>query len=304
MKKIRPLLWAALLLLLVFGGSACQVREKGRKPSTDWSRSLPLGVYVRGDIDMVVNPDGKLVHLVWLKEGEEGNTVHYMQVDETAVTLLARDLDLPNAQLRLPQILPTAGDKLHLLWLGRSDGQAEWGMQYVQIDETGELIGEIKQLADNTDDVVQFSKVVNGRGEMFVAWEAAADGAIYGSQIASDGTILQEAVRLVDQGSRPSLAVDSENLYMTWFDGTELLMAAWPQGEFALHDGVSLTSIPASRGSKIDGPELGVEGEWAYVIWSVFNNTGLEAGTAATEYIAFPKDNPQRINPQRCIYLA
>lgn len=298
MNKTRPLLWA-LLLILVIGSTACQVREKGRKPGPDWSRSVPLGVFVRGDIDMVVNPDGQLVHLVWLKKDEERNRVHYVQVDETAATQVARDLDLPLTQLRQLQILSAGSDRLHLLWSSRLDGQREWGLNYVQFDEKGELAGDIKQLANSAADVARFSKAADGQGGLYVAWEAEADGAIYGSHIASDGAVLQEAVRLVDQGSRPSLAVDGDNLYLTWFDGIEVLFAVWPQGHISAAGGVPITSIPLTPGKNMDGPELGVAGEWAYVIWSVFNSTGLEAGTASTEYIAFPIDNPQRANGQR-----
>jgi hypothetical protein len=299
MKKTRPLFWAALFLFLVIGISACQVREKGRKPGPDWSRSVPLGVFVRGDIDMVVNPDGRITHLVWLKEGEEQNQVNYMQIDETATVQLDRDLDLPLIQLRRPQILPAGSDKLHLFWSSRPDGRREWDLNYVQLDETGQLVGDLKQLAGPDDDVARFVKAADGQGGIYLAWEAKVDGAIYGSHIATDGAILQEAVRLVDQGTRPSLAVDGDTLYMTWMDESDVMYATWPQGRLSLDDGVSLISIPIPRGSNMDGPELGVAGEWTYVIWSIFNSTGLEAGTAATEYIAFPKESPQRLNAQK-----
>ncbi len=299
MKKTGPLFLAALFLLLVIGSSACQVREKGRKPSPDWSRSVPLGVFVRGDIDMVVNPDGQLVHLVWLKKDEERNKVHYVQIDEKAATELARDLDLPLTQLRQPQILPAGGDNLHLLWSSRPDGRREGEVQYVQFDATGEGNGDLQRLAAPEDAVAVFSKAADSQGGMYVAWEAEADGAIYGSYIAADGTLLEDAVRLVDQGTEPSLAVDGDNLYMTWLDGFEVLFAAWPHGHISAADGVSLTSIPLTPGKNMDGPELAVAGEWVYVIWSVFNSTGLEAGTATTEFVAFLKNKPQRLNTQR-----
>lgn len=299
MKKLRPSLWMALFLFVIIGSSACQVREKGRKPGSDWSRSVPLGVFVRGDVDLVVNPDGRLAHFVWLKEAEDQILVHYVQVDETAATQVARDLELPQIQLRQPQILLAGGDRLHLLWSSRPDDRREWDMQYVQIDEAGKLIGDITQLAAPNHDVDGFVKTADGQGGAYVAWEARAEGSIYFAHIASDGTMLQEATRLVDQGSRPSLAVDSDKLYMSWMAGNELLYAEWAHGQIAGDDGVPLTNILVPRGSNMDGPELGVAGDWVYAIWSIFNSTGLEAGTAATEYIAFPKDRPQRLNSQR-----
>jgi hypothetical protein len=299
MKKMRPSLWVALFLFLVIAGSACQVREKGRKPGPDWSRSVPLGVFLRGDIDMVVNPDGRLTHLVWLKEVEEQNRVHYMQVDQSAETQLERDLDLPPVQLRQPQILSTGRDNLHLIWSSRPDGRREWDLNYAQLNEAGELVGDSELLADPAENVNRFDKVADGEGGVYIAWEARVDGAIYGSHIAADGRILQEAVRLVDQGARPTLAVDGNDLFMSWIDGSEVMYAPLPQGQLAMNDGAPVTSLTLPRGSSIDGPELGVAGEWTYIIWSIFNSTGLDAGTAATEYVAFPKESPPRLNAQK-----
>jgi len=89
------------------------------------------------------------------------------------------------------------------------------------------------------------------------------------------------------------------NLYMTWLDEFDLMFAQWAGGKLSQADGAALTSIALSRGKSIDGPELGLSGDWAYVIWSIFNSTGLEAGTASTEYIAFPKDAPLRSSARR-----
>ncbi len=298
MKKMRPLLWVALLLLLI-GGTAFQVREKGRKPGPDWSRSVPLGVFVRGDIDMAVNPDGRLVHLVWLRDNDDRNRVHYTQVDETAAIQLTTDLQLPETQLRIPQILPNDRGGQHLLWMSRPDGRREWELQYVQFDEQGLLTSEIQQLAPPEHNVVQYAKVSDGQGGFYTVWEANIDGALYGSHIDADGTVLHDAVRIVDQGSRPSLTVDGSDIYMTWLDGFEIVFANWQQGQLAPVSGVSLESIPLGPGRDIDGPEIAIAGDWAYVIWSIFNSTGLEAGSASTEYISFPKDSPQRVNAER-----
>jgi hypothetical protein len=248
---------------------------------------------------MVVAPDGRLTHLVWLKEEGGRNHVHYVQVDETAASLVARDLDLPLSQLRLPEIAPTGNANLHLLWSSRADGQREWDLQYGQIDQSGELAGETRQLAMPADDIAGFSKVSDGQGGIYVAWEAEADGAIYGAHIASNGDVLQERMRLVEHGQSPSLSVDGGNLYMTWLDEFDVKFAQWRDGKLSEADAIAVASIVLGRGKSINGPELGLSGEWAYVIWSIFKSTGLEAGTASTEYIAFPKDAPFRSSARR-----
>lgn len=288
-------LFAALLLAVVvlFAG-ACQTREKGRKPSPDWSRSIPVGVLVRGDIDMLAGQreEEQLVHLVWLQEEDDQQIIHYLQLDAKANPQVDRNLQLPGDQVSRPQIAETAGPKLHILWASRQSGQRGWALQYGQINPTGDLIGETIELVPADRDINKFTIAPDGQGGLYVAWESDADGAIHGAQISSAGEVIQEPVLLVRQGESPFLAGDGSDMYLAWFDDGNMRFAQWPDGRLAETEGEAVAKISLGTGQTLDGPVLGLSGEWAYVLWSTYNSSGLEAGTAATRYVAFPQDAP------------
>ncbi|MDX1414767.1 MAG: hypothetical protein R3293_11295 [Candidatus Promineifilaceae bacterium] len=282
-----------LLLLLVVGISACQIRQKGRKPSQDWSRSVPLGVFVRGDIDLVVSPDGDRVFLVWLKEEGEQNLAHFTHLDHEAVAQVARNIDLPNSQLKSPLIELAADQNLHFLWSSRVEGERQWDLWYSQLNEAGELEGDPQQLAMPADDVNQFVKISDGQSGIYVVWEAENDGGIYGAHIDAGGQIIQEPARLVTKGFSPAIARDDDGLFMTWIEGNDVFYGQFSDGRLDMLEKERITSIPLGPEKALDGPVIGLAGDWAYVLWSIFNIRGLEAGTGSMEYLAFSKDSPQ-----------
>jgi hypothetical protein len=295
-KRNQFLILPVVLLFLVIFASACQMREKGRKPSADWSRSVPLGVFVRGDIDLVVSPDGTSAHLVWLMEEEGQNIVHYVQLDQSAVTQIARNLDLPPGQMRSPQLAPAGGSNLHLFWSNRPEGERQWDLWYGRLNEAGELEGEARLLAPAADNVDQFVKVSDGQGGVYVAWEARANGALYGTHIDAGGQLVQERVLLTERGQNPSLAAAGSQLFMTWIVDYNVYYGQMPAGELSEVEGAQITTISLSDAIALDGPVLGLSGDWAYVIWGIFNIRGLESGTGTMEYLAFPKESPTRGN--------
>ncbi len=278
-------------LILILGLSACQVRQKGRKPSPDWSRSVPIGVFVRGNIDMAVRPDGEQVHLVWLKEEEEQHVVHYVQMDQTADIQVDRNLSLPADQLRNPHLELADDSNLHLLWLSRDDGERMWDLWYSQMNQNGDLIGQPLEMAPATDDVNTFVMQPDGQDGIFIAWEAEADGAIYGAHLDAGGNFIQERTLLVENGRVPALATNENQLYMTWLQENEVYFGQIGTNDLKL-EGQAVTTLALSDGKALDGPILGLSDDWAYVIWGIFNIRGLEAGTGTVEYLAFPADAP------------
>ena len=292
-------LFLLYLLLFTLVLTACQVRQKGRKASEDWSRSVPQGTFIRGDIDMVVELTGNQVHLVWLKQGENDvQFVEYVQLDDTAVTQIRHDLPLLEDQVRNPKLALSGTDNLHFLWSSRADGEREWDLRYGQLNPQSGDIAETQMIAPKSDVVGKYTLTPDGAGGIFVVWENSVDQGLYGVQIGSDGMLIQ-ATTLLAQGRTPSLQVDETgNLYMTWMESNNVYFASLAEGILETAVGEIVVTIPQGTGQTLDGPELGVAGEWAYLFWSTFNSSGLQAGTAIAEYIAFPLDSPRRQNGQ------
>jgi len=289
-----------LSFLLIVFASACQMQQKGRKPAPDWSRGLPVGVFVRGDIDLVVEPDGALTYFVWLTEDEEGySQVQYEVLDETAVSQTSHLLDIPATQIRYPRLVLSNNDAIHLLWSTREENERNWDLWYGQLDEDGNFQGEPIRLAASEDGVMSYDVVSDGAGGLFVVWDKGADDMIAGVQIGADGTNLQPEQDLA-AGASPSIQVDETgSLYMTWLSGNDVTYAQWPDGELETAVPTIITTFPDNTSGRLDGPELGVAGEWGYILWSFYYSSGLEAGSAVSEYVAFPLDEPQLTIPQQ-----
>lgn len=289
-----------ILISLMFFGSACQMRQKGRKPAPDWSRGLPLGVFVRGNVDLVVEQDGKSTHFVWLTQDEEEQPrIQYVQLDETAVTKINHQLDIPASQVRHPRLVIGNDDVIHFLWSSREEGERAWDLWYNQLDTTGKLQGESVQLAGPESDINDYDVITNGMGGLFVAWENNEEDSIYGAHIESNGTVVQSGKKLAT-GDSPSIQTDATGtLYMTWLSNNDVSYAQWAGGKLGTAVPTIITTLPESTGMNLDGPELGLAGEWAYILWSTYFSTGLQAGTAVAEYVSFPSNDPQIATPHQ-----
>ena len=282
----------SLLVLLLFM-SACQTRQKGRKPSPDWSRAIPVGTLVRGDINLIVDQEEEgYTHLVWLQEEGDRSSVHYLQLNVVAEVLVDRNLELPGDQTRHPHIAETDGPNLHLIWSSRQDGQREWDLWAGQLSPAGDLVGEPIQIASAENNVNDFSITSDGRGGVYIVWESGADGALYGAQIDAAGEISQAPLLMVRQGIAPFVTSDGSDMILVWFDQGDMRYGQWPAGELSEQTGERVATIPLNTGQTLDGPVVGLAGEWAYVIWSVYSSSGMEAGTAVAKYVTFPKDAP------------
>lgn len=293
----RSISIVAVLLLLALLTAACQTRQKGRKPSPDWSRSIPVGVLLRGDIDMIVTgAEEPLVHQVWLQEENDRQLVHYLQLDLRAGARVDQNLGLPGDQLRHPRLAATGSSDLHLIWSSRADGTQTWDLQAARLANSGELVGGTRQLAPPEQDVRDFTIAGDGRGGVYVVYASDADGALYGTHLSPSGEVLQEPRLLVRQGETPHLAGEGGAVYLVWYDGGDIRYARWPQGSLSETAGEVVAGVPLGTGQTLDGPVLGIAEDWAYVLWSVYSSSGLEAGTAVARYVAFPKEAPARSN--------
>ena len=129
-------------------------------------------------------------------------------------------------------------------------------------------------------------------------WEDGVDESLVGAQIGADGSVLQPGQVLAD-GARPSIQIDEDgSLHMAWMAGNDVSYALLTDGELTTAVPTVITSFPESTSGRLDGPEIGITDEWGYIFWSFYFSSGLEAGTAVSEYSAFPLADPQLTPPK------
>ncbi|MBC8335841.1 MAG: hypothetical protein H8E29_11275 [Anaerolineales bacterium] len=296
-KPILPLMILILgaMILISCGGRP----ERSRKPSNDWGRGLPLGTDATGTVGMVVEEDGATIHAVWPFWAEEGGIgIRYVQLGKAAEIQVDQVVVQTQGQVRTPQLFIAKDESLHLLWANRPDTAAKWQLWYAQFDHKGNIQGELLQVSDANSGVSQYAVVEGRNGGILVAWEDILSGGIKLTEISILGEKQANPKRVVEAGVKPDLWVDERGkIHLAWLDNDNNLLYARTDADVASPlSGEKLLRIPLGTGATLDGPVLGVVDGNVYIFWSVLSQSGLEAGTARTEYVFFPQGSPDKVS--------
>lgn len=273
--------------------------ERSRKPSVDWGRGLPIGSDASGTVGMVVEENGVRIHAVWPFEAEDGKVgIRYVQLGEIAQINIDREVAQIQGQTRALRLFIAKKGLLHLLWANRPNTVAKWQLWYTQIDYEGNLQGEPIQISDAGSGVLQYVVTESPDGGVLVAWEDILSGGINLTGISAFGEKQAKITRVVAAGKNPDLWVDEGGqIHLIWLDEDNNLLYALIDSETALTvSGEKLLRIPLGTGATLDGPVLGVSEKVIYVFWSILSRSGLEAGTAHTEYVFFPQRSPEKVS--------
>lgn len=284
----------ASILVFILALSACAPsREKGMTPSPDWSRGVQLDNTVTGSASMVVEGSGEAVHLVWLNEISKQPGIRYLRLDGKAAPEIEKQLPLPGGQLRMPRLHPAAENSFHLVWAYRESSRDRWSLWHTRLDGSGELLSSPQQITPDEISIINYSAAVRLDGSLALVWTAGGAEGLYGLQISADGSLDAGPLQVVERGASPHLKSDSRSgLHLSWLDEGTVYYAHLEHGDVASVQGTPVARLPLFTGDSLSGPVVGVTDSWVYLIWSVQRQSGLEAGTAKTEYISFPVGQP------------
>ena len=298
MKNYR-LIKVIVLLLLIVAFAGCET-QKGRTPSPDWSRGLPLGSSGRGSIGMAVADDSDRVHFTWPDVSDGEPAIRYMQLDSEANPLVDTHLPLPAGEKRTPRLALADGDMAHFLYAFRAEGHPNWMLNYALLDQNGRFFHDPIPLSTADVRVGSYQITPDNDGGLFVAWEAGDD--IYLTHLTAAGDIDGASFLLVENGEEPALRVDGTgDLHLIWREADRIMYAQLDDADGQQVTGVVIADVELGRGSGavMDGPTLGLSDKWGYAVWSVANRTGLQAGTSRVEYVSFPIDGSVEGRPIR-----
>ena len=294
----RSLVVIPIVLVILLTGCGIEA-EKARKPSDDFSRGLPLAENASSSVAVVFEPDGDLIQAVIPSEAENGQVVfRYLQISGNGKIIFDQDLseDL-GATARSPQMISDP-DQLHLFWISREIADTDWQLWYGRLNRSGEFISKLRQISEGSERVDQYDIERDGSGGVFVIWDDIETMDIQYTRLSSTGELLSKPQILINGGENPSLVVDEDGAYhLTWMKGKYLNYKSIVGKIEPPLEGDPLTEIRVSPGNRLEGPVIGTAGGQNYVFWSILRQTGLEAGTAITEYLVFPEGHPE--NAQR-----
>lgn len=279
--------------------SCAENRDKGMKPSPDWSRGVQLGNSVSGSASTVVEGQADKIHLVWLATDSGQSSIRYLQLDGNGQSVAEQIIQLPPGQLRMPRLLPAVDGFLHLLWASRENSAEKWALWYVRLNQAGETVGQAQQISTLELNVSSYTAVQRSDLSLAVFWAASLDNGLYAVEISPTGKPEPEQILVAARGSSPSVKIDSGgDLHLSWVEERTFYYARFPGGTLQPAKGIRVADVTLTTADGLSGPVLGLSNRWVYLIWSAERQTGLEAGTARTEYISFPIDQPVRSVPR------
>lgn len=283
-----------ILLALITGLAACgQIEQRGEIPSEDWSRSIPLGEDVIGSIGLFVEGSGERVHIVWPYNPGTGVRFRYIQLDEIANQIVGRDLNF-TGQLKCLRVLGAGSGSQHLFWASRLPGELSWTLWHALLDKNGDLVENPQSLSPPDVNVGNYVLAPDQSGGAVIVWDRGDSGELLFTHIDREGNILVGPLAIVVMGEEPSMSVDPSGvLHLAWLDSSNFYYGQLNLNNPERIKGTQVIDLPeVSLGDTLKGPILGYADDWVYIFWSILSYSDLEEGTASTEYLAFPADEP------------
>jgi hypothetical protein len=295
--KRRSLITVALLAVLLLG--ACQVEtDRAEKAGPDWSRGLRLGrTNQKQPVALAADAQGH-VHLVWVDEGSP-ERLRYVHLDAEGRVLFNEQLDVALASPRKPQLVVDHEDRVHLGWLGREQNKER--LYHTLLESEGGT-SEPRLLSGRDMDVDVYRLYVGPGGGVSAIWSGEPpDGStgVYYSRVDDPET----HVTLVEGGLDPAVVVDQDGrVHVVWLTERSLTLRALYYAELAGSGpdlslspagGVKLDEISFPDGGVYYGPEIGLDEQNVYVLWSVQNlGGGLTPTSAFAYYVTFEIGTP------------
>jgi hypothetical protein len=288
--KILKISIFGILLLLI---SACSIGEaKGKKPSPDWSKGVPVATNVRGSSGFAVEPDSQILYLVYPYDTPEGPQLQFQRMDQIAQPVVTRDLDIPAERIRRTRLLLAEQGHVHLFWETREPSQG-WVLWHALLSEDGELANDPTQLSSDDFDVGQYEAVPAQNGRAIVVWDSQNNPGIFGIEIGPAGQIAGDPVMLTEEGSSPSLVVGSDgSLDLAWVDAEGIQYAHFADGLLSPTSGTKVADVQIGTGDSLFGPVIGKTDGWIYILSARLSRSGLAAGQASTSFTSFPEGEP------------
>jgi hypothetical protein len=284
----------ALLMVAVFVAACQSAPQRERKPSADWSRGVLVGRYAKGSIGIAVEDAGARVHLVWPSDIGEGGYFRYVRLDTQANLAAAKDLELPGL-LRAPRLVLAEAGGLHFFWASRAPGEKAWTIWHMMLDPEGNPASPVVQISAPGVNVGDYAVASDHQGGALVAWDNGSFGNINLQSIDRAGLPASESIALELKGKSPSLSVSADGeLALAWLGESGFSYAYTPLEALSIKEPTQIVDLVMGTGQSLVGPFLGTAGDWAYVFWSVLNQSGLEAGTGYTAYAAFLLSAPEK----------
>lgn len=299
MKTFKQNLILILIIFVVLSGCVGG-QEKARKPSEDFSRGLQLVEDASSSIGYAVAEDGSSVEIVSSFQKDDGRTgLRYLRINSRTEIVVNKELNYDfGIYARTPWIF-SDGDVIQLIWASRSNTQEGWQLWYARLNKEGNLTADPIWVSDGSAGIRDYGLISDQQNGAWVYWEERTPERIMITRISGSGQISDAPRVLIEKGSDPSIRIgESGEYWIAWRDDSVLYFDRLDIHQNLPLAGEELIDLKVNLGNTLEGPVLGLSDQYAYVFWSVLRQTGMLAGTAVTEYVAFPVNSPEQLRRQ------
>ncbi|MDI7275593.1 MAG: hypothetical protein QME94_06410, partial [Anaerolineae bacterium] len=292
-------LLALVALLLLTGCVGAPARSP--RPGPDWSRGIQIGeCSVNGVVALYPEPDGSRIHLAWPQTAEEGDRIHYAQLDSQGRTAVEVSLPLAVRSPRHVRVLPDGAGGLIICYVS---GIAEGRRLYsAHLDASGRLLSEPVQVSEIDLQVDEYAAEPAAAGvDIFWSNNDYYTRGVYHLRLDQAGRVAAPSKLVAPQGISPDAKAGSDGqLHVTWVHEPDyyeenILYAAFDAGKRELAQPVRLGYFALSPRSTRFGPVLGLSSGHVHVVWSwehLASGGTAVAGEAECRQASFPLGDP------------
>jgi hypothetical protein len=304
-RRARWLPALVFLLLIVPCLAGCDMQaDKTMLITGDWSRGLRLGLAnMREPLAMEIGTD---IYLAWPRRGESGIGVHFTRLSTDGELLSDRVVDTGLFFPRKYQLLRDPDGQLHLFILGSIRSGEPMSVFHLLLSDDGDPLTPPMGLTPAMHDVKAYDVAMYRDGDFALAWESShadAPGIYYGL-IA--GAVTPPAPALVAaDGMEPTVALEPDDtLHMIWYAEPQfnehiIHYLAAPDRRMLPAEHSVVVELPSGTGTIFTTHSIGLDDEHVYIFWSTEFRGGMQQGGGTSEYIAFPRGAPQRMEPRQ-----
>jgi hypothetical protein len=292
------LAWLLALILLLCACSGPAERIWLKAPG--WSRArVVANIQVVDPVSMAVDDEG--VIYLFLIDGE---------VDAASLRVIALDREADIIWDRVYQVELKHPDQTRILWTGQAI-QLFWlsdqALYTVQVESrTGDMLGQPTLLSGR---VKVGSYDVDTRADSQpTVWYAGNQDAP-GLYALPPGELAGGAALVDAFGTQPDVQYDETGTLQTlWsryppgIDHPQFFYAAYPGGAYGAGRETMIMDLQVGT-SRVEGPWLGLDGQYVYLLWTVTPRLGPRAGMAATYYTHFIPGQPAAPAPAGQLFI-
>lgn len=252
-----------------------------------------------GDPVPITLDDTGRIYLLVISAGEDASRLRVVALDSRADVVWDRTFEeIALTRPEKPRIL-WDGKALQLFWL------SDQGLYHARLEGTGRLLDPPVLLSGGTT-VGHYDVAGNASGALAVWYAGTREEP--GLYVLPPGDPRGAATLVDAEGIRPSLQYDdAETLHVVWgrypagSGDKPFFYATYPHGVYAPGQ-ERVAVVPRVVGTTVlEGPELGLDEQYAYVFWSMTYYSGLEAGSTEAQYVYFPREQPELVSSTRLL---